>query len=120
MDTARQALDQIDIWLSANPQNGGLPSNEAQDLWDVLAALRGPDVPSYPDKDVTTAPIRGAAFPKLLKNSKDWSSLGVQEELFTRQGMSIAPAEKFVSPDSDIFTHFLSHIRTAAKALGLK
>ena len=52
----KKLLDQIDTFLAKSPN--------AQELWDILTALRGPDS-GYPDlKDATTAVIRKHALPK--------------------------------------------------------
>ena len=58
MNTAREVLDVIDKALTS------LPPDESRKLWDVLAALRGPD--GYDNcglKLQATVPIRRAAFP---------------------------------------------------------
>lgn len=54
----REMLDKIDVFLST------APIDEAQQLWDVLTALRGPDDDDPELKSRTTTHIRAAAFPK--------------------------------------------------------
>lgn len=53
MSTAKQVItDMIEV-LNSN-------TREAEQLWDIITSLRGPDSSSNPLKDVTTTRIRGA------------------------------------------------------------
>jgi hypothetical protein len=61
----RKILDQIDEYLATGEERA------SQELWEVLSALRGPDV--APDnnitKDATTSVLRAAAFPRTAELS---------------------------------------------------
>jgi hypothetical protein len=61
---AREILDQLDEALAA------ASFDEGMQVWRVLTALRGPDEDVNSDrlwlKLATTAPIRGAAFPRWI------------------------------------------------------
>lgn len=99
---ARQMLDQIDAFLVQH--NDRLPARE---LWNVLTALRGPDIPARYTKKRTTVPIRAAAFPRLC-------ALG----LFDLAEIQITEYQR--DPiDGATGSHFLSHVMAAANALNL-
>lgn len=125
MKTAREVLDVLDTLLANEEVDGGLSRPEAQRLWDVLTALRGPDHMDLENEKVyTTAPIRGASFPKLLKGSYKTTMSGGSQ--VTRQGMDINQPSKFRWPGVDTYSgprnthgHFRNHIKNAAGALGL-
>lgn len=53
----RALLDDIDSLLAER-------TDESNQLWAILAALRGPDYDSYRTKEATTFVIRSAAFPR--------------------------------------------------------
>lgn len=95
-----RTLDQIDAVLAA----GG---PEAKKLWDILSALRGPDVTTV-SKDRTTSVIRAAAFPLTATKT------GAVAADFNRTFEGAIQVG-----DLDVNTHFKGHIREAAKALGL-
>lgn len=108
----RQMLNTIDEFLLRCDVSSG-------ELWDVLTALRGPDDnkwTNYEDgtydstKDVTTLPIRIAAFPK---------SAG-DKNLQARWTCSWYCLPMFVIPITDArMTHFNIHAEAAAKVLGI-
>jgi hypothetical protein len=60
----RQILDVIDRELATG-------SDAAQELWDVLSALRGPDIGDTGIKEDSTIPIRRAAFPETAAKTDD-------------------------------------------------
>jgi hypothetical protein len=108
LKTARQVLNWLDDWFVAQHKKN---TDEGPKLWNVLAALRGPDAEnSYTLKDVTTARIRTAAFPRLAKTAH-------------RLGASFSEGGKVVSvpavPEGAV-KHFVGHAKKAAKALGLR
>lgn len=105
----RKMLNQIDNFLARSDR-------AASELWAVLAALRGPDVPGSSHlKSSTTCTIRRAAFPKLasvINENYDWPGRcrpwpGDPENL-----------KSFDIPEVDA-SHFADHAREAAKVLGL-
>lgn len=99
--TPRQMLDEIDEYLAVGDAY-------SQQLWDVLCALRGPDQPRDEQKDVTTAPIRSAAFPRTYDAFDGAMVLPA----------AFRPVEAF-DPTALRGGHFSSHIRFAAEVLGL-
>lgn len=97
-DEVRGALGHLDRFF-ANP----LVSNIAkQAVWDILTALRGPDIDTYGSyKSETTAVIRRTAFPtgkRSISNFADVAGAG------TKLARSVA-------------SHFGNHISRAADAL---
>jgi len=111
----RKVLDTIDDYLATGDKGDSMA------LWDILAALRGPDK-SYPEgtkywlsvKDVTTSVIRAAAFPKTAALSHRDGG---------RVRASMMPDDfKYarVRTDRDFPSdHFTGHAHTAFQALGL-
>lgn len=104
---AREMLDQLDEFFVSEAISGLSKSQ----LWDVLSALRGPDMSdSHQRKVDTTIPIRRAAFPKLTDS---------------RHRHSISAAfgyddSKYNGPTKDSSApHFEYHVAQAAYALGL-
>ena len=58
----KKLLNQIDTYLSTDER--------AVELWDILTALRGPDLDRWAkDKTATTAVIRYTALPKTAANA---------------------------------------------------
>ena len=107
-DKLRKQLDQIDTWLC---EEGG------EKLWDVLSALRGPDVDDTVDlKETTTIVIRAAAFPQcaeMISKGHDYES-------------EVADRAFFITPyktptmtvrQKGLSQHFYNHIRFAWAAL---
>jgi hypothetical protein len=95
--TAKEMLQKIDDFLLSESGSG-----EAKRLWDVLGAIRGPDS-SQDSKTVTTAVIRGRAFPRTY-------------------AAGLLSGEASGAPLSTINTkglnsHFASHIAAAKQAL---
>lgn len=95
-----------------------MPKDEAEQLWDVLTALRGPDNEDGDVKLATTEVIR-------------WHFLGKAPDMTSFSGSFIAPdsigsmhmrvyleANKWYATPSN--GHFLGHAMRAFKALGLK
>jgi hypothetical protein len=110
--TADEVLDFIRDFLKDQPQpeHYGQPDDESQKLWDILAALRGPDADnSGALKSATTAVIRAKVF-------------GLDNEAMNRLCILNPDSQDSVfrrmshSGDSD---HFILHAYSAFKALGL-
>lgn len=102
--TLRVALDYLDKILVRQDQT-------SRELWNVLTALRGPDVdigPPYDTKEATTVHIRRAAFPlcKTIEDYVNGATFFTSSEFAPRQAYRVS-------------THFSNHIADAAKALGL-
>lgn len=97
--TYRQVLRVIDRTLSC----GGA---QAEGLWAVLTALRGPDNGGHTLKLSTTAVIRTAAFPRTAKRG------GEMLAMFAPKG------ERYANFGGD-HIHFHRHANEAAAVLGL-
>lgn len=107
----RHALDVIDRFL-VDPNN--TKDGTAAALWNVMAALRGPDNDTISKADTTNL-VRRAAFPRVRNIS----------EQFTLP--QIVPASFYVGGRWEIITdplidrmsneHFLSHLVAAAEEL---
>ena len=82
-----------------------LPQAAAQDIWDILTALRGPDDEDEEVKQATTAVIRNAAL----------GYLSVQ-----RMGAVYNLEDVVRLSGEGRFGHFASHVRRAAAALDLE
>jgi hypothetical protein len=83
--------------------------DDARNLWDILSALRGPDVdPLFTIKGRTTVHVRRAAFPRLaLKADMFRQSLGIPADFHAEY--------PFEEPRP--FSHFNDHIVEARRAL---
>lgn len=100
----RKILDQIDEIFVTQP-------HYAQQLWDILTALRGPDSGDEYLKVHTTAFIRGLAFPR-------WAETSGPMQHFTRDGWMVrteaelrSQQQSFVLPEEP--AHFVNHVRRA-------
>lgn len=104
--TLRQILDLIDTQLAKE-------DDTSRQLWNVLTALRGPDDANEALKVAKTVPIRRAAFPKSAAIAGTYGH--VNGAFFGR------PENKEVDSNTNLFytSHFISHIRNAAEALGI-
>jgi len=103
--TARQVLDIIDKFLVGDFMN------EARKLWDILAALRGPDDAKIGDKNGTTCPIRCAALPLTAKRYQTGYSI---------PGGAMFSDRLYTGPREYAFdAHFHNHVVSAAMALNL-
>jgi hypothetical protein len=91
-------LDALNTWFSQ------APDAERRRLWNVLSALRGPDLPELGDKAATTAVLRLAALPAL----QGWGHVEVAEAV---RDIPLAAAGSL---------HFHAHVYTAARALGIE
>jgi hypothetical protein len=119
----RAALDYLDGIFA----KGG---EDAQALWDVLSALRGPDVDpseeSFMKRDVTI-PVRRAAFPKTCytvceayfgpydAGVHQRASFGTRGRSYSYQGLALTSH----SLNNGHVGHFALHGCRAAEALGL-
>jgi hypothetical protein len=92
--TLKEALTTIDSWVDT------LDYAAAEQLWQVLAAIRGPDDNNENVKYLTTAVIRNLALPRLAK------------EVYVAVN---GDASSF--DDSDANGHFADHVRWAWGAL---
>lgn len=115
----RDILDVIDNYLSGTDLKGNVISSaDSQELWDILSALRGPDVTEdKPIKLATTAVIRAVAFPETAKLShsdggkvcasmvKDDAKLQSQRTRWADHGLGTI--------------HFRGHIISALRALDI-
>jgi len=114
--TLRGMLDLIDEALCEAEYRG--------DLADVLSALRGPDEYKFGQnrqyKIDMTAPIRGAAFPKLA-SSRLIESDGCHYASTAGWQITANPREVRMPRrgPSPAWDHFLNHAYVAAKALRL-
>lgn len=110
----RAMLNEIDAFLVKYSKH-----KAAKELWNVLSALRGPDVKEDQGaKDGATNVIRTSAFPRTAKNER-------RPRRRTSIPASFAPDKSEVvtlPPKRGVYGdgHFRSHIRAAAKALGLE
>lgn len=105
--TLRQVLNVIDTALARE-------NDTSIKVWDVLTALRGPDVGAeYMKKETGTVYVRRAAFPKTTKRAdEDYGYLnGAQFS---------AGAHAFSVPTKYEGGHFNGHLRRAAEALNLE
>jgi hypothetical protein len=111
----RKVLNTIDNYLATGDKRDSMA------LWDILAALRGPDK-EYPQvnkyylsmKDVTTSVIRAAAFPKTAEVShRDGGRVCAS---MTQDGFDCARVRTDKDFPSD---HFTGHAQSAFRALGL-
>jgi hypothetical protein len=110
LKTARQILNLLDRWFVAQKQDVR-GADEGQKLWDVLTALRGPDMrKSYNLKNTTTSRIRTAAFPRLATRG-----VGAFGASFSQGKMIRVPA--VLTTDH---MHFIKHVKGATRALGLR
>ena len=101
-DAAKQILQQV-----ANFLNSDVSDAAKHELWDVLAALRGPDLENNSIKNATTAVIRNA--------------LGIRRGF----GYSVntnPDCNTYVAIRLNTFNgcHFHNHVAEAFHALGLK
>lgn len=106
--TVREVLDIIDEFLWSHP--------DRQNLWDILAALRGPDEGNTDLKLATTALIRGRAFPKTARLSSETGGYvhAAMVTKDTREGF------RKTLDWMNVFAHFEQHVLSAFRALGLK
>lgn len=119
----RAALDYLDTILSRGGQ-------DAQDLWDILTALRGPDEHHYDDevdhKKTVTIPVRLAALPRTAcavrseRASGDYYSSRITPGVCRRASFG-APSSsyRYAGPQREGPGHFEAHAYRAARALGL-
>lgn len=102
----QEILKRIDLFLSEG-------NDDSRALWQVLTALRGPDEPRV-GKNGTTCVIRTRALPithnRIMKGG-DWHPIGAT---------FADPAQTNVVLDAGtVGSHFLSHIKNAARVLGI-
>jgi len=100
---AKRVLNVVDEALAKGTKS-------SRQIWDVISALRGPDVLSFPNKAKTTIHIRTAALPKTAKTN--------YIELPISFANSYSPAFD-VGAGSLVSDHFRLHIAKAAVVLGL-
>lgn len=101
--TARQMLDKIDRFLIT------AGSEEASKLWNVMAALRGPDDDAGDSylKGRTTVPIRKAAFPRVNASGRE-RHMTNGATFWGQDTVNVAEHE---------VSHFFVHVRDAARSL---
>ena len=106
--TLKQQLNMIRTFLNGT---------RGKELWDILAAMRGPDY--HPDgisandtlKENTSAVVRYAAFGD---SAKAWTWPDSDTRAAYRRNIAL-PGPDHMPPQ-----HFMSHMKTAFTALGLK
>lgn len=110
-EKVREILDLIDNALATESRV------VAEDVWDVLSALRGPDAESavaFEIKLATTAVIRKVAFPRLFAGNT----------LFSKAMSRFDDEGKLETRSRDTRTvvgwHFHNHVANAFYSLGLK
>ena len=107
----REMLDKIDVFLTRSK------GETAQELWDVLSALRGRDEDAARTKSDRTIPVRRAAFPRYAKKADNTPT------------RNLMPGPSFGSKDyatfvragalREAYDHFEMHAFEAARVLGL-
>jgi hypothetical protein len=113
---AQRVLAVIDNFLATSFKSPEGRRGKRQ-VWDVLTALRGPDVATIAEKANTTSVIRTLAFPKHEKNGNTLAFFTDRESFPERiplRGEDATKATKVVP------YHFNNHMNKAAEALGLK
>lgn len=102
--SVRAELNRIEKFLLKN-------TAAAADLWNILAALRGPDHVNDQDlKSSTTVNVRRRAFPKLARPRKDFTVPATF--YYTRK---YDPNDLDGNVNGSV--HFRSHIRAAMEAI---
>ena len=96
MNAVREVLQQIDELLAEGGTN-------AQQLWDVLVALRGPDDKDADTKRASTERIRAIAFP-----------IAARAKAHPMERVNVDGGEITVR---DMTSHFGWHVAKAKKAL---
>ena len=106
----KKLLNQIDTYLSTDER--------AAELWDILTALRGPDLDHWDkDKTATTAVIRYTALPNTAATadpSSSWPYASRISAEVVRDTKSSVEQRKSLPRG-----HFSVHAHRAFKALGL-
>lgn len=93
-----------------------LKEEDGDNLWDILSALRGPDNddPKWSIKKQTTSYIRAAAFPDLLVEGINGTSMRIDRSTgWTAEKGTIS--RRFCH--STTSSHFSQHIQAAANIL---
>lgn len=111
----KTAMEVVEIirQFFAGQENGGVSYKEAEKLWDMLTALRGPDDENFRLKDAVTVPFREAFL-------GEEAAIMVQQHqgAFTREHRSNKKEHlKIRETMSD--GHFRGHLKKAFKAIGL-
>jgi len=103
---AKRVLNEIDTALAKGNKSSG-------QIWDVISALRGPDVGGYDGghdtKLKTTVHIRSAALPK---TAKSYTELPISFANYHSPSFNVGAG-------SLVSDHFKKHIIKAATVLGL-
>lgn len=91
-------------------------SRDAHHLWNILAAMRGPDGESWTIKNEFTSPIRGWAFPKVVAVAKD---LDCKIPASFVEWNANKPPTRGPTYDQQITVgvHYARHIRDALRAI---
>lgn len=111
----RGILKQIDAFLVRNQKN-----EAARDLWNILAALRGPDEPELAGaKSDTTEIIRTAAFPRAAKLELGDFKTMVPASFASPGATTVRLPFLNRSSFSQARRHFRNHASSAATALDL-
>jgi hypothetical protein len=132
----RRMLDAIDKFLV---DGRNVKSGASSELWDVLAALRGPDSYAEISKKGRTIPIRIAALPRCAARVKRLYPKGEYatgalprcaarvKRLYPKGEYATGATFSLYGDDTPIGAHayderqhFLSHTRVAFDVLGLK
>ncbi len=102
----KQMLDVLDRFLAQH-------NDDTADVWNVLAALRGPD-DSSDIKDCTTVNIRQTAFPRTVKADRARTT-DIPAYMQTTEKFN--PTARLNMYNQYDYDHFGAHIRSAAQAL---
>jgi len=105
----REVLDYLDVVLMRGDRT-------AREVWNVLTALRGPDIRDVPSlKMYTTVPIRAAAFPRTAAAAAP-PHMHINGAHIN--GAQMRGEQRFTLPAGSGGYHFHSHTRDAAYVLG--
>lgn len=112
----REALDVVEeVLLEESTKGSGVPSKNATDLWNLLTALRGPDMHDFALKEDTTAKLRTIMFPRLARATSylaDFNGGQIPKQIFDMD------RDELTSHYSATFgSHFHTHFYHALKAV---
>lgn len=113
--SVRDVLDVIDNALCE------LPKREATHLWDILTALRGPDMPGTAVfKATTTSHIRAFAFPRTAREIHEVSKRGRGRPPVPADFASEPVTDGLITCAAEVCNHFGSHVEFALWAINAK
>jgi hypothetical protein len=107
----KQILNQIDNFLTTADRY------QAQDLWSILTALRGPDSDNDQIKYETTAVIRALAFPEAAKTTGQREDSVYQATLGYMVNTKVTNQDTWLAVSKLKPGHFRDHIKFALRIL---